>query len=384
MRIAVVHDYFTQLGGAEKVAEELYCMLPDPALFATVAFPNLMPPRLKDVDVQTSWMQSLPSIENYYRLYFFLYPFAVSSLDLSDYDLVVSSSSGYAKGVQTPLDTIHVCYCHTPMRWAWSYESYANRESFGRSQRALLPLFIRGLRYWDEQASRQPDHFVANSQTVAERIQRVYHRAAEVIHPPIDIERFHSSTTTDDYYIVLSRLVSYKRIDLAVQACTERGKKLIVIGDGPDRKSLESMAGPSVRFVGRASDKDVEHYVARCRALLFPGEEDFGMAPLEVAAAGRPTIAYRAGGAQETVIENVTGMFFDQQTSESLGDAIENFEKLDWSKNTLRKHAEGFGVPVFQQRFRSFLSRIGAPLEKPAYLPSTVPPSERWAGASAI
>jgi glycosyltransferase involved in cell wall biosynthesis len=382
MNIALVHDYFTQLGGAEKVVEELYCMLPEASLFATVASEKMMPPRLKDVPVQTSWMQSLPNIENYYRAYFFLYPFAVSSLDLSKYDLVISSSSGYAKGVQTPLDTVHVCYCHTPMRWAWSYESYANRESFGRSQRAILPLFIRGLRYWDEQASRQPDHFVANSKTVAERIQRVYKRSAEVIHPPIDTNRFHSSSLLDDYYVVLSRLVSYKRIDLAVQACTERNKNLVVIGDGPDRKNLEAMAGPSVRFIGRASDKRVENTIARCRALIFPGEEDFGMAPLEVAAAGRPTIAFRAGGARETIIENTTGVFFDQQTPESLGDAIENFEKLNWSTDALRKHAEGFGVPVFRDRFRSFLSRIGAPIDEPNYLPAA-DSITGWAGVSA-
>lgn len=328
-------------------------------------------------------MQSLPNIENYYRAYFFLYPFAVSSLDLSKYDLVISSSSGYAKGVQTPLDTVHVCYCHTPMRWAWSYENYANRESFGRSQRALLPLFVRGLRYWDEQASRQPDHFVANSKTVAERIQRVYKRSAEVIHPPIDTNRFHTSSSVDDYYVVLSRLVSYKRIDLAVRACTERNKHLIVIGDGPDRKKLEEIAGESVRFIGRASDEKVENTIARCRALIFPGEEDFGMAPLEVAAAGRPTIAYRAGGARETVIENVTGLFFDQQTPESLGDAIENFEKLTWSTEALRRHAEGFGVPVFQERFRSFLNRIGARIDEPGYLSSTTAITQGWAGASA-
>jgi glycosyltransferase involved in cell wall biosynthesis len=182
----------------------------------------------------------------------------------------------------------------------------------------------------------------------------------------------------------LSRLVSYKRIDLAVQACTQRNKNLIVIGDGPDRKNLEAMAGPSVRFIGRASDKKVENYVARCRALLFPGEEDFGMAPLEVAAAGRPTIAYRAGGARETVVENITGSFFEEQTPESLGDAIESFEKLDWSQDVLRKHAEGFGVPVFHERFRSFLARIGAPLEDSSYLPSVTPATERWTGASAI
>ena len=165
MRIAVVHDYFTQLGGAEKVAEELYCLFPEPSLFATVALPGCMPPRLRDVPVQTSWMQKLPRIQDYYRLYFFLYPFAVSSLDLSAYDLVVSSSSGYAKGVRTSSHAIHVCYCHTPMRWVWNYQSYASRESFGLGQRTFLPMFIRGLQRWDEAASRQPDHFVANSQS---------------------------------------------------------------------------------------------------------------------------------------------------------------------------------------------------------------------------
>ena len=367
MRIAVVHDYFTQLGGAEKVAEELYCLFPDPSLFATVALPGCMPPRLQDVPVQTSWMQKLPRIQEYYRLYFFLYPFAVGSLDLSGYDLVVSSSSGYAKGVRTSSQAIHVCYCHTPMRWVWNYQSYASRESFGLSQRTLLPMFIRGLQRWDEAASRQPDHFVANSRAVAERIRRVYQRSAEVIHPPIETDRFHPRHSRyEDYYIVLSRLVPYKRIDLAVQACSQRGKKLLVIGDGPDRHSLEAMAGPSVSFLGRASDADVEYHVAHCRALLFPGEEDFGMAPVEVAAAGRPTIAYRAGGALETIVENVTGVFFDHPTPESLGDAIEAFERQDWSSSALRQHAKAFSVPVFQDRFRLFLERIGAPLKATA------------------
>ena len=365
MRIAVVHDYFTQLGGAEKVAEQLYRMVPNPSLFATVAFPDCMPAGLKDADVRTSWMQNLPKIEKYYRLYFLLYPVAVGALDLSEYDLVLSSSSGYAKGIQTNRDAVHVCYCHTPMRWAWSYENYARRESFGFGQRALLPMLIRGLRHWDEGASRQPDHFVANSRVVADRIQRAYGRSAEVIHPPIDIDRFHAFDEQEDYYVVLARLISYKRIDLAVRACSERRKKLVVIGDGPDRKSLEAMAGPSVTFLGRTSDAQVEWVVSRCRALLFPGEEDFGMAPLEVAASRRPTIAYRAGGALETIVENVTGLFFDQQTPEDLGDAIERFERQEWSPENLRRHAESFSVEVFQDRFRAFLRRIGAPIDAP-------------------
>jgi glycosyltransferase involved in cell wall biosynthesis len=371
MRIAVMHDYFTQLGGAEKVAEELYCMLPSPSLFATVALPGCMPPRLQGIRVGTSWMQKLPKIGDYYRFYFALYPFAVGSMDLSAYDLVISSSSGYAKGVRTASDAIHVCYCHTPMRWAWSYQSYSERECFGLSQRALLPMFIRGLRRWDEKASRQPDHFVANSEAVADRIRRVYQRSAEVIHPPIETGRFRPGGEREDYYLVLSRLVSYKRIDLAVKACTQRKKKLLVIGDGPDRRSLEAMAGPSVSFLGRATDEQVEYHAARCRALLFPGEEDFGMAPLELAAAGRPTIAYRAGGALETIVENSTGLFFDHQTPESLADAIETFERQQWSSAVLRKHSKAFSVPVFHDRFRSFLKRVGAPLETGTVTPGS-------------
>jgi glycosyltransferase involved in cell wall biosynthesis len=373
MRIAVVHDYFTQLGGAEKVAEQLYRLAPNPSLFASVAFPDCMPTGLKEANVNTSWMQNLPKIEKYYRLYFLLYPLGISALDLSKYDLVLSSSSGYAKGVQANRDAVHVCYCHTPMRWVWSFDNYARRESFGFGQRALLPMLIRGLRQWDDLASRQPDHFVANSKVVAERIRRAYGRSAEVIHPPIDVDRFHPVDEQDDYYVVLARLISYKRIDLAVRACTERRRKLVVIGDGPDRKSLEAMAGPSVTFLGRASDVQVEHVVSRCRALLFPGEEDFGMAPLEVAAAGRPTIAYRAGGALETTIENLTGLFFDQQTPEDLGDAIEHFERQDWSADLLRRHAEGFSVGVFQDRFRAFLRRIGAPVDAVKSQPSPAP-----------
>jgi glycosyltransferase involved in cell wall biosynthesis len=364
MKIAVVHDYFTQLGGAEKVAEELYRMLPASSVFATVAFANCMPAHLKGVPVRTSWMQNLPKIDKYYRLYFLLYPLAVTSLDLSRHDLIISSSSSYAKGVRTNVNSVHVCYCHTPMRWVWSYDGYSRGETFGGVERAVLPL-LRGLKHWDESASRQPDHFVANSKVVAERIRRAYGRCAEVIHPPIDTERFHPSTDREDYYVVLSRLVSYKRIDLAVQACAQLGRKLLVIGDGPDRGRLERMAGPPIKFLGRASDEDVNYHLACCRALIFPGEEDFGMTPVEAAAAGRPTIAYRGGGAVETVVENLTGIFFDQQTPEHLAEAIERFERRDWCPSAIRRHSENFGIDVFQDHFRSFFRRIGVPVDIP-------------------
>jgi glycosyltransferase involved in cell wall biosynthesis len=379
MKIAVVHDYFTQLGGAEKVAEELMRMLPSADLHATVALAECMPPGLMGVPVKTSWMQNLPGMRRYYRLYFLLYPLALPSLDLSGYDLVLSSSSGYAKGVQSNRDAIHVCYCHTPMRWAWSFENYSAREAMGAVKRLLLPHLVRGLRQWDVGASRQPDHFIANSETVAARIWRAYGRIAEVIHPPIDVQRFRPAQEQDDYYMVLARLVSYKRIDLAVQACNLLGRRLLVIGDGPDRARLMTNAGPTISFLGLLSDAAVEHHAARCRALIFPGEEDFGMAPLEVAAAGRPTIAYRAGGAVETIIDGVTGIFFDRQEPEDLAEAIARFERIEWNPAVLRRHAECFGADVFQARFRIFLAKVGAPMPEGALLPFNAP---SWAAAN--
>jgi glycosyltransferase involved in cell wall biosynthesis len=379
MKVAVVHDYFTQLGGAEKVAEELIRMLPGADLHATVALPECMPPGLMGVPVKTSWMQNLPGMRRYYRLYFLLYPLALPSLDLSGYDLVLSSSSGYAKGVRTNRDAIHVCYCHTPMRWVWSFENYSAREGMGAAKRLLLPHLVRGLRQWDVGASRQPDHFIANSETVAARILRAYGRIAEVIHPPIDIERFRPTQEQDDYYMVLARLVSYKRIDLAVQACNLLGRRLLIIGDGPDRARLMTNAGPTISFLGLLSNAAVEHHAARCRALIFPGEEDFGMAPLEIAAAGRPTIAYRAGGAVETIIDGVTGIFFDRQEPEDLAEAIARFERIDWNPAVLRRHAESFGTNVFQARFRIFLAKVGAPLPEAALLPFN---ATSWAAAN--
>jgi glycosyltransferase involved in cell wall biosynthesis len=373
MKIAVVHDYFTQLGGAEKVAEELVRMLPSADLHATVALPECMPPELRGVPVNTSWMQNLPGMRRYYRVYFLLYPLALPSLDLSGYDLVLSSSSGYAKGVRTNRDAIHVCYCHTPMRWAWSFENYSAREDMGVAKRLLLPHLVRGLRQWDVGASRQPDHFIANSKTVAARILHAYGRIAEVIHPPIDVERFRPTQEQDDYYIVLARLVSYKRIDLAVQACNLLGRRLLVIGDGPDRARLMTNAGPTISFLGLLSNAAVEHYAARCRALIFPGEEDFGMAPLEIAAAGRPTIAYRAGGAVETIIDGVTGIFFDRQEPKDLAEAIARFERIEWNPAILRRHAESFGTNVFQARFSFFLAKVGAPIPEAAVIPFNSP-----------
>ena len=241
-------------------------------------------------------MQNLPRLGELYRLYFPLYPLGVQSLDLSRYDLVISSSSGYGKGVRTRSDALHVCYCHTPMRWIWRYHDYVSREKLAVSKRLLLPLALKGLKAWDIDAARQPDQYVANSRVVAQRIRDCYGREAIVIPPPIDAGRFVLQAQQDDYYLVLARFVSYKRIDLAVSACNILGRRLVVIGGGPESDKLRALAGPTVTVLGHVSDAEATRYASECRALLFPGEEDFGMAPLELAAAGRPTIAYRARG----------------------------------------------------------------------------------------
>lgn len=372
MKIAVVHDYFTQLGGAEQVAMHLFQLMPNADLFAAVSVPESVPDGLRNVPVNTSWMQRLPALNRYYRQYFLLYPFGIEALDLSAYDLVVSSSSGYGKGVKVRRDALHVCYCHTPMRWAWSFGQYSEREKMGLLKHTCLSLVVGALRRWDLWASREPDHFIANSNTVAERILRTYGRHAEVIHPPINVERFRPSQEQHDYYLVLSRLVSYKRIDLAIETCNRLGRALLIIGEGPDRRRLEALAGKTVTFAGRLSDAEVEYHASRCRALLFPGEEDFGMVPLELAAAGRPTVAFYGGGATETVVDGVTGVFFVEPTPESFAAAIVRLEGMRWSQEALVRHAECFSIEAFERKFRSFLGTLGvqlgaAPLSFPAF-----------------
>jgi glycosyltransferase involved in cell wall biosynthesis len=370
MKTAVVHDYFTQMGGAERVAEELCQMLPEATLVTLVAFQAMMPDTLKTFPLQTSWIQSLPGLEKYYRLFFMLYPYAATSLDLSEYDLVVSSSSSYAKGIRAGNNTMHVCYCHTPTRWVWSFDSYSQREGMSPAVKASTEKLIHLLKDWDISAAQQPDHFIANSQATAKRILQAYGRTAEIIHPPINVDRFTlNEGNSHGYYLVLSRLVSYKRIDLAVEACSRLNRKLLIVGDGPHKQALMAGAAPCVTFCGRLPDPVVDELIASSRALIFPGEEDFGMTPLELAASGRPTIAYRAGGALETVIDGVTGTFFDQQTPEHLMEAIEASEKQTFCPTVLRQHAEKFSSSVFRSRMAAFLDRVGTPITLPFMAP---------------
>jgi glycosyltransferase involved in cell wall biosynthesis len=346
------------MGGAERVAAAMHDSFPTAPIYTTVALPHRLPKELRGADIRTSAMQWLPGMEQRFRQYFMLYPFAVEHFDLSEFDLIFSSSSGYAKGVHRRSNAIHVCYCHTPMRWVWRYDDYVARENFGRVAKSLLPLSMWGLKKWDLRAARQPNYYIANSRLVAQRIKQVYGRESIVIPPPIEVERFQMSAQVDDYYLVLSRLVPYKRIDLAIEACQRLGRRLMIIGDGPDRERLEKLAGPTTEFLGRQPDSVVNHYASRCRALLFTGEEDFGMVPLEVNAAGRPVIAFRGGGAIETVVEGHTGLFFNKPTSASLVTAIEDFESRSWNQQMMRRHAERFDRSVFAFRVLQFLASV--------------------------
>jgi glycosyltransferase involved in cell wall biosynthesis len=357
-KVALAHDYFVEFGGAERVIEAIHDSFPSAPLYTTVALPQYLPQRLRAADIRTSMMQHLPAMDRRFRHYFMLYPFAVEKFDLTEYDLIFSSSSGYAKGVHRRRNAIHVCYCHTPMRWVWRYEDYVARERFGLGVRAMLPMCLWGLRKWDLRAAQQPNYYIANSRLVAERIKKIYGREAHVIPPPIDVNRFHMSTDIQDYYLILSRLIPYKRIDLAIEACKRMNRRLVIIGDGPDRKRLEKLADDRIEFLGRQPDAIVNYYLARCRALLFPGEEDFGMAPLEANAAGRPVIAYNSGGARETVVDGKTGVFFDHPNSLALSTAIERFESMVWSQILLRRHAEKFDNNVFAFRVLQFLGSV--------------------------
>jgi glycosyltransferase involved in cell wall biosynthesis len=357
-KIALFQDYLAQHGGAERVTEAIHQALPEADLCTTLVVPEKMSPYLGQLDTKTTWMQMLPAKAKLYRHYFLFYPMAVESARLENYDLVVSSCCGYAKGVKRGPNAVHVCYCHNPMRWVWRFPEYMAREKFSSPTKVALRIMVEGLKQWELKASMRPDYYIANSHIVAKRLKTAFGVDATVIEPPIVTSRFSISRKVEDYYLILSRLVPYKRIDLAVEACTRTGRRLVVVGDGPDRKRLTEVAGPSVSFVGRQPDSEVNRLASQCRALIFPGEEDFGMAPLEINAAGRPVVAYGAGGATETVIEGMNGVLFREQKTESLIEALEEFESQDWDSVAIRRHALKYDINVFQERLLTFLSRV--------------------------
>ena len=357
MRVAIVCSWLNQYGGAERVLEVVHEMYPQAPVYSSIYWPQALPERYRAWDIRTSYLDRLPLIKRHHQPFLPLYPSGFASLRLEGYDLVLSVTSAFAHGVRVGRGATHICYCLTPARFLWDCAAYARREQLGRAARALLPLVLRPLRAWDAGAARRVDHFVAISRAVQARIARHYGRPAHIIYPPVDTSAFAPSDEVDDYYLILGRLVPYRRIDLAVEAFNRLGLPLVIAGDGRDRAALERMAGPNVRFLGRVPDEERRRLLARCRAFLWPGEEDFGIAPLEANASGRPVIAYAAGGALETVVDGVTGTFFHEQTVDALAEAVAAFDPARYDPATLRRHAEQFDVLHFKAELARFVDQ---------------------------
>ncbi len=360
MRLAIVHDYLNQYGGAERVLERLHGLFPDAPIYTSIYDPPTMPADYREWDIRTSFMQRLPGVMRHHQVYLPFYPLAFEQFDLGDYDVVLSNSSAWSKGVITPPSTLHLCYCLTPMRWVWNYREYIQRERFGRHIRLMLPAVMNWLRMWDRVAADGVDHFATISRAVAARVAKYYRRKSVVIYPPVDTDSFQPSDSSDDYYLVVSRLIPYKRIDIAVEAFNRLGLPLVVIGDGRDRKALQAGAMPNIRFLGKIPDAEVKRYFSRCRAFIFPGEEDFGITPVEAQAAGRPVIAFAGGGALDTVIDGVTGRLFRPQTAEALAEAVASFDASAYDPAVIRRNAERFSTSNFEQMLRQFVERHSA------------------------
>jgi len=359
MRAAIVHYWLLNMRGGERVVEALGRLLPDADLFTLFYEPSRVTPEIRSRRVHTSFLQPF---RKYYRSLLPLMPMALESLDLRGYDLVVSSESGPAKGVIVPSTTRHVCYCHTPMRYLWDlYPAYRNEWTRSRWKRAVMTPLANYLRLWDHATASRVDDFIANSENVRRRIWKTYRRESQVIHPPVAVDTFYCKPP-GDYYLAVSELVAYKRLDSAVRVFANNGRRLRIVGDGPEYKALKRIATGNIEFCGRVSDEEVRELYARARAFILPGEEDFGMTPVEALASGKPVIAFGRGGALETVpiTDPVGGMFFDEPTDESLAAAIESWERQEQQvvPRALQKYAARFSEEEFAVKMKAIL--IGA------------------------
>ena len=357
IKIAIIHDYLNQYGGAERVLEKLHELYPEAPIYTSIYDPAAMPPDYRRWDIRTSFMQGLPGVMRHHQMYLPFYPLAFEGFDLSEYDVVLSNSSAWSKGVITPPSTLHLSYCLTPMRWVWNYREYVQRERMGKITRMGLPVVMNWLRLWDRTTADGVDQFATISRAVAARVGKYYRRDSVIIYPPVNTRDFQPSDAIDDFFLVVSRLIPYKRIDIAVEAFNQLGVPLLIVGDGRDRAALQSRAKSNVHFLGMVPDKEVHHYFARCRALIFPGEEDFGITPVEAQACGRPVIAYGGGGALDTVQEGVTGTLFSPQTPEALAEAVRTFDQSAFDTAAIRSNAARFDSASFKTELSRWVER---------------------------
>jgi glycosyltransferase involved in cell wall biosynthesis len=359
MKVAIIHYWLVGMRGGEKVVEALCEMYPQADIFTHVYVPEMVSDRIRQHRIIPTFINSLPRAARMYKAYLPLMPLALEQLDLRGYDLIISSESGPAKGIIAPSDAIHVCYCHTPMRYIWNmYHDY--RQSAGLVARNMMPLLTHYLRMWDVTSAARVDSFVANSATVAGRIHRYYGAPSVVIHPPVDTDAFSLAAPSElgDYFLMVGELVSYKRPDLAVRAFNDMKLKLVVIGGGEMLDEIRRLAGPTVKVLGSQPFDVLKQHYSRCRALIFPGEEDFGMVPVEAMASGRPVVAYGRGGAIETVAKGLSGVFFEKQTVEDISAAVRSLGDIEIDPEKIAAHARRFGRDQFFQKMRAHIDDL--------------------------
>lgn len=357
MKTAIVHDWLVGLAGGEKVLEALLEIV-DAPIYTLIKDENVtsLPP-FSEREIHTSFLQKLPNIENYYRNLLPLFPRAIESLNLAPYDLILSCSHAVAKGAITRKDQLHICYCFTPMRYAWDLYDF-HLSHLNPLKRLIARPTLTQLRRWDQKTAHRVDHFVAISNYIAKRIKTNYNRDADVIYPPVDTHLFTPSPTRDDYYFTCSRFVPYKRLDLIIDAFKKLDRKLVIIGSGPEMRKLKAKAPPNVEILGHQPATILRETLSKARAFLFAAEEDFGIVNVEAQAAGVPVIAYGRGGSLETVLPGQTGLFFKEQTPDSLLDAIKRFEKMedDFEPEKIKAHAEKFSKKRFQSEMQELIS----------------------------
>lgn len=359
-KIALVHYWLTGMRGGEKVVQSICNIFPEVDIFTLVYDKEKISDTINNHRITTSFIQKLPFAKRRYQNYLPFMPVAIEQFDLSDYDLVISSESGIAKGVLTKPETCHICYCHSPMRYLWNmYFDYMKNEKMGPLKRNFIKWYFNYLRVWDLASASRVDYFISNSHNVRKRIKKYYRRDAEVIYPPVNIESFKPVGDKKDYYLMVSQLVSYKRIDLAIEAFNELEKELVIIGEGPELKKLKKRAKSNIRFMGWTDNSELALYYAEARAFIFPGEEDFGITPVEAQASGTPVIGYGRGGLCETVIDGKTGILFETQDSESLVKAVKSFESsgIEDNHEIIRQNSRKFSTGEFEERFRSFAEK---------------------------